>query len=351
MPSQPQRVSLKTWKEQTAAGEDPGAVLIPKAFDCDEVVKAVGSGMDRTLKFTISTGTVDRENDTISVKGWDLRAFRKNGPILWAHQSRMPTIGRSLKIWTEDERLKSIGQFTPEDMPHPLGLGFGHTVYRMFVEKYLKAVSVGFRPTKWEKDEARSEETNRYAVNFLKQELLEFSPVPVPANPEALVEAGKKGIDVQPIYDWCEYALDTGETLCLPRDTIEDAHKQLQGICSSKIKGQRIEIDMGEAKSFLGSFKNFLGIGKDDPPIPDERDEKIAALEAEIAELKQLIDTEPEPDPEPTPEPEPAPSEPKGFDIKSLEEYVSSPEGAAEIREALSEMVDQAVRQVTGETD
>jgi HK97 family phage prohead protease len=48
----------------------------------------------------------------------------------------------------------------------------------------LGAVSVGFRPIEW-----RYMEEGRGGVRFIQQELLEISLVPVPANPEALIEA------------------------------------------------------------------------------------------------------------------------------------------------------------------
>jgi hypothetical protein len=44
--------------------------------------------------------------------------------------------------------------------------------------------------------------------------LLEFSVCPVPANPEALIEARSAGIDIAPIRDWAVKLL-AGENLAL----------------------------------------------------------------------------------------------------------------------------------------
>jgi phage head maturation protease len=53
---------------------------------------------------------------------------------------------------------------------------------------YLKATSVGFMPLKYtfSKDPARE-----YGIDFLEQELLEFSIVTIPANPDALIDPGQ----------------------------------------------------------------------------------------------------------------------------------------------------------------
>jgi hypothetical protein len=76
---------------------------------------------------------------------------------------------------------------------------------------FLSAVSVGFAPVKY----AFSDEPGRsFGIDFLQQELLEFSVCPVPANPEALIEARSAGIDIAPIREWAVKLL-AGENLAL----------------------------------------------------------------------------------------------------------------------------------------
>jgi hypothetical protein len=60
----------------------------------------------------------------------------------------------------------------------------------------LNACSVGFKPLEYVRDDARG------GINFLRQSLLEWSVVPVPANAEALVTARGKGIDTAPVLAW-----------------------------------------------------------------------------------------------------------------------------------------------------
>jgi phage head maturation protease len=63
-------------------------------------------------------------------------------------------------------------------------------VYRLARGGFLAATSVGFRPLKWEytTDKERGADDWFPGIDFEEQELVEFSIVTVPANPEALME-------------------------------------------------------------------------------------------------------------------------------------------------------------------
>lgn len=144
------------------------------------VIKAGDEEGSRVLRFTISTDTVDRMGDTIAVDGWDLKAFKKNPVVLWAHDSTQLPVGKASNITVEDGKLKADAEFASADL-NPLA----DQVLRMYQQGFLSAVSVGFVPHKW----AWVEDKDRpWGIEFMEQELLEFSAVPVPANPEALVE-------------------------------------------------------------------------------------------------------------------------------------------------------------------
>jgi HK97 family phage prohead protease len=147
------------------------------------------AGQERTLRFVISTGGVDRDNDTIAVDGWRLDNFEKNPVVLFAHNYRALPIARATRVWTEGDRLCAEAQFTGKDEYE-----FGYACYRLLVAGYLNATSVGFRPIKYARNEARG----TWAIDYLEQELLEFSVVPIPANADALQIARGKGIDVGP---------------------------------------------------------------------------------------------------------------------------------------------------------
>lgn len=174
--------------------------IIRKQFTIEPITKAEETDEGLVLDFVISTESVDRDQDSIKMDGWELENYRKNPTILWAHDSRTPPIAKSLKEWVEDGKLKSRAQFTPKEL-NP----FGYMIGQMYQKGFLNAVSVGFRSleAKWSPDE----ENRPWGVDFFKQELLEYSAVPVPANPEALLDAKAAGVDTDLIIKWAENVL------------------------------------------------------------------------------------------------------------------------------------------------
>lgn len=205
-------VDVKRFKEAALAHRDQG-LAVRKQFILTEVKEVLGE--DRTLQFTVSTAAVDRDEDTVNPEGWKLDNYQKNPVVQWAHDYSQPPVARSLATWVENSALKSRAQFTPPDL-YP----FGYMIYRMYKEGYLNATSVGFMPIKFMFNEERT-----FGIDFLEQELLEYSAVPVPSNPEALIEARSKGIDVAPLLSWATELLDTwqegGQGIWLPRKQVE----------------------------------------------------------------------------------------------------------------------------------
>ena len=179
-------------------------------------VKAV-DGTPRTFRFCFSDGNVDRIGDTINPAGWDLHDFEKNPVALWAHDSSSPPIGRAKNLMVENDRLMGDIEFAPADI-YP----FAETIYRMVAGGWLNAVSVGFLPTDydWADDEDRE-----WGIDFLRQQLLEISVVPVPALPSALIDARAKGIDTRPILEWAERTLDGGGKIIIPKAELERLRK------------------------------------------------------------------------------------------------------------------------------
>lgn len=164
-----------------------------------QAIRDTDAGLE--IDFVLSTGDIDRDYDTINPSGWHLEQYRKNPVVLWAHEATRPPIGKSLREWVEDDKLMATALFMPREL-NP----FAYSIGQMYKEGYLSAVSVGFRPLKynWVEDTDRP-----FGIDFEEQELLEFSAVPVPANPDALVAAKSAGIDMAPIIQWAEEVIET----------------------------------------------------------------------------------------------------------------------------------------------
>jgi hypothetical protein len=141
----------------------------------------------RSVTFVASDESVDRYGDIIRVSGWDLRNYEKNGPLLFGHNSSEPAIGEAV-AWVEGTRLLARATFWPEGTSD-----FVDELWRITEAGGNKAVSVGFLPTKapnyiWADDDPKHEKWPT-GYEFVGQELLELSVVPVPANPMALALA------------------------------------------------------------------------------------------------------------------------------------------------------------------
>jgi len=151
---------------------------------------------DRTIDFIISTAAKDRDGDTIDPKGWILTNFLKNPVVLFGHDNRSLPVGKAENIRLEGGALKASVKFADAEM-NPLA----ESVFQMVKGGFLNATSVGFSPVEFERNDG--------GIKFIKQELLEFSIVPIPSNPEALVTA--KGLDLSPVKDWFKGYLDDWE--------------------------------------------------------------------------------------------------------------------------------------------
>lgn len=181
---------------------------------------------DLELEFIISDDSVDRMSDRISQRGIDLTNFKKNPVVLWAHDSHGLPVARAIKTYREkDKETKtnltlSIARFMEEDL-NP----FSYMIYRMCTEGFLNACSVGLRIIKYTKSE---DEARPYGYDFEETDLLEWSVVPIPANPNALAKAHEIGIDTDPLRDWAVRVLDDNSFRGITRTEVEGAWKRLR---------------------------------------------------------------------------------------------------------------------------
>lgn len=132
-----------------------------------------------TFVVSVSTEDVDRESEVLRASGFELGNFRKNPVVLWAHRYIDPPVGKALWIKVVGNKLKAKVKFAPTQ--------FAQDIRTLYEEGFLRAWSVGFIPKKW----VDGEEGSGVRREYTKLELLEFSGVPVPCNPEALTEGIK----------------------------------------------------------------------------------------------------------------------------------------------------------------
>src|SRR5690349_5839355 len=135
--------------------------------------KEASSDDSGSFKVIISTSDTDRQGDSVNQDGWDLTFYKANPVVLWAHDYSSLPIGTCTSIEVKDGKLVAEGKFAPMDA-NP----FAQQVRRLYELGMVNTTSVGFIPTECD--------YSREPAQILKAELLEFSFVPVPANPYAL---------------------------------------------------------------------------------------------------------------------------------------------------------------------
>jgi HK97 family phage prohead protease len=128
------------------------------------------------MDVTLTTAAVDREGDVVAAGGWQLANYLQNPVVLYGHDYKSLPVGKAVSLTVTETGLSGRVRF-----PEPGTYAFADTVRALVKQGFLNAVSVGFKPIRSEPNAARG------GTDFHEQELLEFSFVPVPANPEALV--------------------------------------------------------------------------------------------------------------------------------------------------------------------
>lgn len=185
----------------------------------------------RTIEFIVSTAAKDRDGDIVDPMGWKLEQYKSNPVVLWAHNAAQPPIGKAVAVGVDGGELRAVAQFASREEYE-----FADTVFRLYQGGYLNAVSAGFMPT--ESKMEQDEETGSVWFRFLSQDLWEFSAVPVPSNPEALVAARAAKINVDPAVEWIESHLDDPafRAQSAERDLLSGAYIALKGRVHSGIQ-------------------------------------------------------------------------------------------------------------------
>jgi len=254
------RSTLDAAADVVVINKDDGTFCSAKVTDPDELLEG------GFLRHIASDETLDRQGDIVSAKGWELDNYLKNPVILWAHSHSQPPVGKCVEIGVNRKKLIGIGEYPSASMYE-----FGNTAFRLAALGYMRAVSVGFMPTKFE---LLDEEDPWGGVRVLEQELWEYSVVPVPANPNALTLAAKGVIGYDVVRRWAEEVLDTREPEPVPLVTF----------------GEVIRTAVQPTEKFLDAFKELAGhpltLNISFPESTDEEAEESAPIVEEDEDMR-----------------------------------------------------------------
>jgi len=144
----------------------------------------LGFETDKSIGWTLSDDSIDRDKERFDSSGWNLKEFKKNPVLQWSHDSTIPAIGKVINPKVKENRLVGKIEFDATD-------AFAQKIERKVRAGYISAGSVGFFPTQVEIPE---DDKSDLQLIYRKQELREFSICNVPANPNALVEQPEKDV-------------------------------------------------------------------------------------------------------------------------------------------------------------
>lgn len=148
----------------------------------DEQSKAqdeAGAEGGAPIRFTASTEGIKRDGMDLSLAQWDLSNFKRNPVFLWGHDylgNRLPIGKVKIKPEAEEKRLVADVTFDQED-------DFAKQVESKYRNGYLNAVSVG-----WNTILPDGKAMDQITKDDIRLDLLDLSGVPVPGDPDALME-------------------------------------------------------------------------------------------------------------------------------------------------------------------
>ena len=197
--------------------------------------KDLGEGV---LECVVTTASEDRHGENIVTSGIDTTRYMENPVVLYGHDYYGLPIGKTLKLTEQAKKMKARFQLATDILP------FAATVYAMVKAGYINAVSIGGIVKKWSDDYRTIEE----------MEMLEFSIVSIPANPEALISSKS-------------FEKIVGKTMTEVKAEYEDAVKQ---VTLDKLKG----MDNDDVKDAIKVLKTLIARLEETAEQPTLADEK-----------------------------------------------------------------------------
>lgn len=142
--------------------------------------RAAASEDTGTFDIIITTEARDRQGDIVRADGWDFAPYQQNPVVLLFHNYASLPVGTTDELYKVPKGWAARGRFAPTEE--------GQTVRKLYEAGFINACSVGFIPTKINAKDDH---------DIIGQTLLEWSFVPVPANPEALSVMRSLNLDVE----------------------------------------------------------------------------------------------------------------------------------------------------------
>jgi len=134
---------------------------------------------ERKVVGIVTKEVTDDDGDIIEVNGISLERFSKGGiPLLWAHDSWAPPIGKATFIQKVGDQIIAEFQYATADEN-----AFADTIYKLTKGGYINSFSISIALKYNDPNSVERLESGAYRIKSSK--LLEISAVNIPANQEA----------------------------------------------------------------------------------------------------------------------------------------------------------------------
>lgn len=239
--------------------KDVKKVAATEAFDIKQKAGSV------FIEGFANKATVDRGNDIIDPKAWELDNFKKNPIILFNHGFDTlggTPVGRATQIKPTEDGLFLKVRLSNSEAP-------GIKMVRDLVEeRILRAFSVGFEPKQTEKAEVGEGDSAKQINRITKAELFEVSIVGVPMNQDSLFEVTEKALKTKSLYEIKKDVLEQKGA-----SYAQDLHEKIHSLEEAGRERILVMEDLAEAATLeLEDVKDILA-GNTEPT----EDFKVAA--------------------------------------------------------------------------
>jgi hypothetical protein len=140
---------------------------------------------ERSFAHVVTSKTIDRDDEVVLPKGARLDTYRENPMVFFNHRSMEPPIAQNLELSIDDnERMWALSKFAGLDQLHEKA----EMLYRLYRDRFMRAWSIGFRVLTDSREPLVPGQRGR---SILEWEMLEYSGVGIPANPDAVMRMCK----------------------------------------------------------------------------------------------------------------------------------------------------------------
>jgi hypothetical protein len=182
----------------------------------DPATRTLAVNADKlTVRSVITTIDADRAGDVVIPTGiLNADDYLLNPIVLWAHnRTRFPPIGVCEWLDVQPRRIVAETRFAR-------GVPFAEDVFRLYEQGILRGWSIGFVPRKARRLPVAGPRTAA-GLHVEQWDLLEYSAVPIPENPDAVTVAIEKGLVRDPYwrnwllgFDECDVLSELIEVPC-----------------------------------------------------------------------------------------------------------------------------------------